>query len=72
MARHDDNLEGAAAIGFFVGVYLFFKGFREFRKYRVVADTPEIPIRSIPMGSVQIQGQAKGEERVTSPVNHTP
>jgi hypothetical protein len=72
MVGHNDNLEGAAAIGFVAGVWIFFKGFREFRKYRVVADTPEIPIRSVPMGLVQIRGQAKGDERVTSPVSLTP
>lgn len=60
------------ALGFGVGIYGFFKGFRTFRKYRVLADTPEMPIRSIPMGLVQVHGQAKGEERVVSPVTHTP
>jgi hypothetical protein len=33
------------------GLVSFFKGFRIYREYRVVEDTPEIPIRSIPMGS---------------------
>lgn len=72
MASHNDNLEGAAAIGFIAGLWIFFKGFREFRKYRVIADTPAIPVRSVPMGLVQIRGQAKGDESVTSPVSLTP
>jgi hypothetical protein len=71
MTKDDSKLLGALALGFGWGIYTFFKGFREFRKYRVVADTPQIPIRSVPMGLVQIRGQAKGEERVTSPVSQT-
>jgi hypothetical protein len=70
---HDDNdLMGAVTIGFFLGIYTFFKGFRDFRKYRLMADTPEIPIRSIPMGFVEIHGKAQGENTVRSPVSHTP
>ncbi len=72
MARHSDNLEGYAAIGFCVGIYMFFKGFRELRKYRLIEDTPAIPIRSIPMGFVQIQGKAEGERPIPSPISHTP
>jgi len=59
-------------IGFGVGIYLFFKGFREFRKYRLMADTPVIPIRSMAMGLVEIYGTARGEQQVSSPVSHTP
>ena len=60
------------SIGFGVGLFLFFKGFREFRKYRVLADTPVIPIRSMAMGLVEIYGTAQGEQQVLSPVSHTP
>jgi hypothetical protein len=59
-------------IGFGVGLYLFCKGFREFRKYRVMADTPVVPIRSMAMGRVEIYGTAQGEQKVRSPVSHTP
>jgi len=72
MTQDDSKLIGACALGFGLGLYTFFKGFREFREYRVVADTPVIPIRSVPMGLVQIRGQAKGDQPVTSPVSHTP
>jgi hypothetical protein len=61
-----------AALGFAGGIYIFLKGFREFRKYRVIADTPEIPIRSVPMGFVEIHGRAQGEQPIPSPVSHTP
>jgi hypothetical protein len=53
-------------------VYFFIKGFRVFREYRVVEDTPAIPIRSIPMGLVHVRGKTMGEQRVTSPVTGTP
>lgn len=59
-------------IGFGAGIYLFFKGFREFRKYRLMADTPVIPIRSMAMGLGEIYGTARGEQPVSSPVSHTP
>ena len=71
MSSGSDNL-GSLVIGFGAGIYLFFKGFLIFRKYRVLADTPEIPIRSLAMGLVEIHGKAKGGELVESPVNHTP
>ena len=55
-----------------MGTYTFLKGFRVFRKYRLVADTPAIRIRSMPMGLAQIRGEARGEETVLSPVTRTP
>jgi hypothetical protein len=59
-------------VGFFFGLWTFFKGFRIFREYRVLEDTPEIPIRSIPMGLVHVHGKATGEQPIPSPVSHTP
>ena len=72
MTRNDDRLLAALALGFVWGIVTFFKGFRDFRKYRLIADTPEIPIRSVPMGFVEIHGKAQGEQTVPSPVSHTP
>jgi hypothetical protein len=68
---HDDNLGAYALLGFGAGLYIFYKGFRQFRNYLLIADTPEIPIRSVPMGFVQIYGKAQGEKTVPSPVSHT-
>ncbi len=59
-------------VGFVAGIHFFFKGFRVYRGYRVLADTPEIPIRSIPMGLVEVHGKAKGDPAVNSPVSKTP
>lgn len=61
-----------AVIGFGAGLFWFFQGFRVYRKYRILADTPEMPIHSIPMGLVEIHGKARGEQLVPSPVTKTP
>lgn len=68
---HNDDLAGYSLLGFGLGIYVFFKGFRQFRNYRLIADTPEIPIRSVPMGFVEIHGKAQGEKTVQSPLSHT-
>ena len=60
------------ALGFIAGLVTFFKGFKIYREYRVLEDTPEIPIRSIPMGLVHVHGRATGEKPIPSPVSHTP
>lgn len=60
------------SIGFAAGLYYFFQGFRTFREYKVVADTPEIPIRSVAMGLVQIHGKTTGVPPVSSPVTQSP
>jgi hypothetical protein len=68
----DDDLFGYAVVGFFGGLFCFVKGFRVFRKYKVLADTPVMPVRSIAMGHVEIYGRATSEQTVLSPVTHTP
>jgi hypothetical protein len=57
---------------FLAGGALFFWGFWTYRKYRVLADTPELPIRSVAMGLVEIHGKATGEKLFTSPVTRVP
>jgi hypothetical protein len=72
MAQDEGKLYFYCTLGFGAGIWIFFKGFRELRKYRVLADTPEIPIRSMPMGLVEIHGQAvKAADLLSSPVTHT-
>jgi len=72
MAVHSGNGEVALAFGFGAGLFWFAKGFRVYREYRVLLDTPEMPIRSIAMGLVEIHGKAKSKETVSSPVTCTP
>jgi hypothetical protein len=73
MSHHDDGkLLFYSALGFGAGIWIFFKGFREFRKYRVLADTPEIPIRSMSMGLVEIHGRAvPAGDLLVSPLTRT-
>jgi hypothetical protein len=59
-------------LGFGAGLFYFFQGFRTFREYRVLMDTPEIPIRSVAMGLVDIHGKATGIPPIPSPVTQTP
>jgi hypothetical protein len=68
----DSDLDVALVVGMGAGVFLFFKGFRVYREYRVLEDTPEAPIRSIAMGLVHIHGKARGDHLVPSPVSKTP
>jgi hypothetical protein len=72
MSSDSANLEVAAVVGFGAGLFWFFQGFRIYREYRVLADTPEIPIRSMAMGLVELHGKAQGEQTVPSPVTKTP
>ncbi len=70
MSRSDPT--GALFLGTAAGVWFFFKGFRVFREFKIVADTPCMPIRSISMGLVQVRGQAQTEKLISSPITHTP
>ncbi len=71
MRGHSDPT-GALLLGCGFGLWSFFKGFRVMREYKVLEDTPRIPIRSVPMGFVHIRGQAQSNEILASPVSHTP
>src|ERR1017187_8884599 len=59
-------------VGFGAGLYYFYHGFRVYREYRVLLDTPEIPLRSVAMGLVHVHGKARAAQTITSPVTHTP
>lgn len=59
-------------IAFLIGVLLFILGFKTYREYRVLAETPETPVRSIPMGLVRVSGTATGDDRLTSPLTSVP
>jgi len=57
---------------FLFGVLLFVIGFRTFREYRLLTDTPMVPIRSAPMGLVHVRRTPRGEDRLTSPLTRVP
>ena len=71
MRGHSDPAP-ALFIGFIAGLWFFFKGFRVMREYKVLEDTPRMPIRSVPMGFVHIRGKAEGSQLLTSPLSQTP
>lgn len=60
------------AVLLLLGVILFFVGFRTYRQYRIMADTPLIPVRSVPMGLVHVSGKSTGGNPLTSPLTQVP
>ena len=55
-----------------VGVILFLVGFFKYREYRILADTPQIPIRSVSMGLSHVAGTSTGGQPLTSPLTQVP
>ena len=56
-------------IGFVLfGIVLFIVGFLKYRRYRVLADTPQIPIRSVSMGLSHVAGTSTGGQPLISPL----
>jgi hypothetical protein len=61
-----------AVIAMLIGAAIFVVGFRIYREYRLIEDTPMIPIRSAPLGLVHVQGKTTGDDRLTSPLTGVP
>ena len=55
-----------------VGVILFLVGFFKYREYRLLADTPQIPIRSVSMGLSHVAGTSTGGQPLISPLTQVP
>jgi hypothetical protein len=55
-------------IGFFVGIYLFFQGFRLLQRRHQILNTPVSKIRSASLGMVELSGLAVGPYTVLSPI----
>jgi len=72
MAHSSGQLDFWLLAGCGFGLFTFFRGFRVYREYRVLEDTPEVPIRSVAMGLVRVHGKAVGERQVLSPLTRTP
>ena len=53
----DNDFFFYAIIGFFVGVYFFFKGFKWLKQKKIIENIPTSKIRSIAMGLVEIFGE---------------
>ena len=55
-------------IGFFVGIYLFFQGFRLLQRRRLILDTPVSKVRSASLGMVELNGLAAGPYTIEAPI----
>jgi hypothetical protein len=55
-----------------IGILLFIFGFVKYRQYRVLADTPQIPIRSVAMGLSHVAGNSVGGQPLVSPLTQVP
>jgi hypothetical protein len=54
------------------GVILFIFGFLKYREYRILTDTPKVPIRSVSMGLSHVAGTSTGGQPLTSPLTQVP
>jgi hypothetical protein len=61
----------ASIILFFIGVFLFIKGLKWFRRKRQIENTPTSKIRSIAMGFIEVCGAVSpvpGQEMLKNPL----
>jgi hypothetical protein len=61
-----------SAIGSVGGLVAFFWGFRKFRTFRRIENTPTSSVRSMPLGLVELHGNARLEEPLTAPLTGKP
>ena len=59
-------------LALFGGVALFIVGFLRYRRYRLLRDSPFMPIRSVAMGLVHVSGKAAGAMSGVSPLTQLP
>jgi hypothetical protein len=72
LAKSGGNSPLGIILLFALGAFLFFMGFRSYRRYRILADTPIMPIRSLAMGLTHARGKATGGDPLTSPLTGAP
>jgi len=58
--------------GFGAGLAVFASGFRDYRKLRIIENTPRIAVRAAPMGLVHVHGKVTGHDALTSPITGAP
>jgi len=67
---HDSYLVTLAGLG--TGLGVFANGFWNYRKPRLIENTPRIAVRALLMGLVHVHGKATGRNLLSSPVTGTP
>ncbi len=66
------NVVLPAAIAAAIGVMLLLWGLKSRRESRLVAQTPQVPVRDIATGPAHVYGKATGDERLMSPITGVP
>lgn len=57
-------------IGFIVGIYGLFYGFRSYKRYQLIRDTPTSNISSMSLGTVELKGKVRNPESEDHIYNH--
>lgn len=61
-----------AAFGIAAGIYLFYRGFRNLQRKRLLLNTPSSKLRSASIGLVEVSGLATGPYTIPAPVTAVP
>lgn len=72
LSSSDDEGWLWVAAGACAGVYLFYRGFRELQRKRLIQNTPSSKIRSASMGLVEVSGLATGPYTMPAPITGMP
>lgn len=57
MSKDDGRIFFYAIVGFFAGLFWFYKGFATLKRKRLIENTPTSKVRSIAMGLVEVYGK---------------
>jgi hypothetical protein len=68
----DGKLFGAAVVGAFYGVYLFYRGFQILQRKRLIQNTPTSTVRGAALGLVEVNGLAAGPHTIPSAIGGIP
>jgi hypothetical protein len=69
---HGLDLPFWAALALGAGPFLFWRSFRDLRTSRLIQNTPTARIRSMPMGLVEIEGEASPRSELAAPFSGRP
>ena len=72
MTVHGFELPFWASLALGMGPVLFWRSFRDLRMQRLIQNTPTSRIRSMPMGLVEINGEASPRSELTAPFSGRP
>ncbi len=67
-ASNNSDLTTYAFIGIPVGLFILYTGFKEWNKFKKVADTPTSKVRSMAAGLVELNGKVATIKKLVSPI----